>query len=49
MRDGDVRLFWIKRRDLMCFGQDWQAKIASALDGRAIPPESYAQYSFLRS
>jgi hypothetical protein len=44
-----VRLFWIKRRNLLRFGNDWQAKLASALSRLAIPRESYAEYPFLRS
>jgi hypothetical protein len=47
--EGQVRLCWIKRRDLMRFGHDWQAKIGSALARIAIPPESYAEYPFPRS
>ena len=44
---GDVRLFWIKLRDLMRFRHDWQAKVASALESIAIPPDRYAEYPFL--
>jgi hypothetical protein len=47
--DGNVRLFWIKRRDLVRFGNDWQEKIGNALSRLAIPPERYAEYPFLRS
>jgi hypothetical protein len=47
--DGSVRLFWIKRRDLVRFGNDWQEKIGNALSRLAIPPERYAEYPFLRS
>ena len=47
--DGDVRLFWIKHRDLMRFGNDWQVKLANALARLAIPPERYAEYPFLGS
>ena len=47
--DGNVRLFWIKRRDLLRFGNDWQEKIGNALSRLAIPPERYAEYPFLRS
>lgn len=46
---GDVRLFWIKRRDLMRFGNAWQDKLASAFAHAAIPPERYPEYPFLRS
>ena len=46
---GHVRLYWIKRRDLMRFCNDWQQKIGNALARLAIPPESYAEYPFLRS
>ena len=46
---GDVRLFWIKRRDLIRFGNNWQQKIGNALSRLAIPPERYPEYSFLRS
>lgn len=35
--DGGVPLFWIERRDLMRFGQKWQAKVVDALIGAAIP------------
>ena len=45
---GDVRLFWIKLRDLMRFGHDWQAKVANALESIAIPAEHYPDYPFLR-
>ena len=47
--EGNVRLFWIKRRDLMRFGHDWQEKVIDALRRIAIPPESYAKYPFLHS
>lgn len=46
---GNVRLFWIKRRDLLRFGNDWQQKVVDTLRSNAIPPESYADFSFLRS
>jgi len=46
---GHVRLIWIKRRDLMRFGNDWQQKVIDALRSAAIPPERYADYPFLRS
>jgi hypothetical protein len=46
---GNVRLFWIKRRDLVRFGNDWQVKLANAITRLAIPPERYAEYPFLRS
>lgn len=46
--DGHVRLFWIKRRDLLRFGNSWQARIGDALARIAIPPESYPAYPFLR-
>ena len=49
MPDGDVRLFWIKRRDLMRFGNNWGAKVASTLARRAIPPDRYTEYPFLRA
>jgi hypothetical protein len=47
--EGNVRLFWIKRRDLARFGNDWQEKLGKALSRFAIPPERYAEYPFLRS
>jgi hypothetical protein len=47
--DGSVRLFWIKRRDLMHFGSAWQAKVMDALRRIAIPPERYPDYPFLSS
>jgi hypothetical protein len=46
---GHVRLSWIKRRDLLRFGNDWGGKVAGAFERVAIPPESYAEYPFLRS
>ena len=45
---GRVRLFWIKRRDLARFGNDWQRKVIEALKRGVIPPERYADYPFLR-
>jgi len=47
--EGYVRLFWIKRRDLIRFGNNWQEKIGNALSRLAIPRETYAEYPFLRS
>jgi hypothetical protein len=44
---GNVRLFWIKRRDLLRFGHDWQQKVIDALLSAAIPPQRYADYPFL--
>jgi hypothetical protein len=46
---GNVRLFWIKRRDLLRFGNHWQQKVIDALRSAAIPPEHYADYPFLSS
>jgi hypothetical protein len=46
--DRNVRLFWIKRRDLIRFGNDWQAKFGNALARLRIPPERYTEYPFLR-
>jgi hypothetical protein len=46
--DGHVRLFWIKRRDLLRFGNGWSAKVIDALRRIAIPPENYPAYPFLR-
>ena len=46
---GEVRLFWIKLRDLMRFGNAWPDKVASALAEAAIPSERYAEYPFLRN
>jgi len=34
--NGNVRLFWIKRRDLLRFGNAWQAKLSNALSAAAI-------------
>jgi hypothetical protein len=45
--DGHVRLYWIKRRDLLRLGKDWQEKVIEALLRSAIPPENYPQYPFL--
>ena len=47
--EGQVRLFWIKRRDLLRFGNAWQEKLGDALARLAIPPERYADYWFLHS
>ena len=47
--DGDVRLFWIKRRDLMRFGHAWEETVISAFAAAAIPPERYREYPFLRA
>ena len=47
--EGHVRLFWIKRRDLMRFCHDWQEKVIDSLRRIAIPPEGYAEYTILRS
>jgi hypothetical protein len=44
---GHVRLFWIKRRDLLPFGNNWQKRVIHALRRIAIPPEDYALYPFL--
>jgi hypothetical protein len=46
---GRVHLFWIKRRDLMRFGNQWQAKLGRAFASIAIPREDYTQYPFLRA
>lgn len=46
--DGNVRLFWIKRRDMVRFGNQWQAKFGNPLARLGIPPERYAEYPFLR-
>ncbi len=48
MPDGDVRLFWIKRRDLLRFGHDWQEKVIDALRRAAIPAERHSDLPFLR-
>jgi hypothetical protein len=45
--DGHVRLYWIKRRDLLRYSHDWQEKVIDALRRNAIPPENYPQYPFL--
>jgi hypothetical protein len=47
--EGHGRLFWIKRRDLMRFGNHWQEMVMDALRRIAIPPESYPAYPFLRA
>ena len=44
---GNVRLFWIKRRDLLRFGGHWQGKVIDALRSIAIPPEDYRLHPFL--
>jgi hypothetical protein len=46
---GYVRLFWIKRRDLLRFGHDCQEKVIDALRRIALPPERYPDYPFLSS
>lgn len=46
---GNIRLFWIKRRDLLRFGNQWQPKVIDALRTAAIPPKHYLDYPFLRS
>ena len=46
---GNVRLFWIKRRDILRFGNAWQQKVIDALRSVAIPPERYTDYPFLSS
>jgi len=46
---GRVRLFWIKRRDLLRFGNAWEEKIGNALARLAIPAERYVDYPFLRN
>ena len=45
--NGDARLFWIKRRDLLRFGRDWQERVFAALQRHAIQPEDYGLYPFL--
>jgi hypothetical protein len=46
--DGNILLFWIKRRDLMRFGHDWQQRVIDAFRRLAIPAERYPDYPFLR-
>ncbi len=45
---GDVRLFWIKRRDLLRLGHEWQRILIAAFQRIAIPRDRYAEYPFLR-
>jgi hypothetical protein len=45
--DGNIRLFWIKRRDLMRFGHDWEQRVIDAFSRLAIPPVRYPDYPFL--
>jgi hypothetical protein len=45
---GNVRLFWIKRSDLLRFGNEWQQKVIDTLSSAAISPDHYADYPFLR-
>lgn len=45
--EGHVRLFWIKRSDLLRFGNNWQKRVIDALRRIAISPEDYAFYPFL--
>jgi hypothetical protein len=45
---GNARLFWIKRRDLLRFGHYWQRRMLEAMQRIAIPPDRYAEYPFLR-
>lgn len=44
----NIRLSWIKRRDLARFSNNWQEKVIGAVQRLAIPPERYAEYPFLR-
>lgn len=46
--DGNIRLFWIRSRDLARFGNEWQEKVIDALRRIAIPPDRYPEYPFLR-
>jgi hypothetical protein len=46
--EGRVRLFWVKRRDLLRFSNRWSEKLADALRRIAILPEHYSAYPFLR-
>lgn len=46
---GTVRLFWIKRRDLLRLGNAWEEKIGNVLARLAIPAERYVDYPFLRN
>jgi hypothetical protein len=45
---GNIRLFWIKRSDLLHFGQEWQRRLFEAMQRIAIPPDRYPDYPFLR-
>jgi hypothetical protein len=45
--DGEVRLFWIKYRDLECFSREWRKKMGEMFERLAIPPERYPEYPFL--
>ena len=45
-RQGNIRLFWIKRRDLLRFSRAWQLRLSETLQRIAIPPERYAEYQF---
>ena len=45
---GNVRLFWIKRRDLLRFANAWGEKVNNILARLAILPETYPDYPFLR-
>ena len=47
LADGNIRLFWIKRRDLMRFGHDWEQRVIDAFSRLAIPPVRYPDYPFL--
>jgi hypothetical protein len=46
---GRIHLFWIKRRDLIRFSNEWQDKLGRAFASIAIQREEYPQYPFLRA
>lgn len=45
---GNIHLSWMKRRDIVRFGNRWQPVIIDALRSAAIPAERYRDYPFLR-
>jgi hypothetical protein len=48
-QEGNVRLFWIKRRDLASFGNEWRKKVGAAIERLAIPRDRYGEFPILRA
>ncbi len=47
--DGYVQLAWVRRTDLLRFGNHWQQKVVEALRSAAISRDRHREYSFLCS